>query len=197
MIQSFIILIISSLWQIHTGDTLKVYASASNNKRVVLEDQSNLQTNGKPFTLSFESPKNQSLTIQLHATFNEDIYNSYLEDRDLTKLDAWQPGSTMSISIVTLVGNDNTLRIREDAVQGYMHDNNSFTSFAKIDSTESTLIVSKEFSVFQDLSETYFSKEKKLKIKKAEGKTIYCIIKYSGKYGDIEDKVEVPFTIET
>jgi len=198
MILNLILALFSLVSQTENSKVLKIYTSTGKKDMVLLAAESNIEIRKKPFTLTFKGPKEQTYYVRLHSTFNDSIYNAYLKHKDLSQLKAWKTDNTMAVPIVETFGNDKVLRIKDGSTQGYIHKNVNFTSFATIDSTENELIISKTYSVFKDMSETYYSASESYKFKKAKKKTIYCIVEFESvsKEYESEEILVVPFTIE-
>lgn len=194
---TFFLLLLSFLWTSYNQEEIKIYAINAKSQTTQITAGGTIKTQCKPFSLQIEAYKNADLAVQLYATFDKKVYDSALQNPNLSELEVFDANNTMAVAIVGQVADDHVLRINNESVQGYIHESNAFTSFDTIDSTENTVLVTKKLNTFIDMSGTYFSDSLQYDFKKARRKKVYCVLKCEAEIYKSGAASTIPFVIET
>lgn len=126
---------------------------------------------GNSFQMIFKMPKEESVVVAIANLTDKKIYDSYLKNKALDKLDPFKFGHALSVAINTIGGIDPCLYLDNDANQILLYEGQHFSGFKQVDSTDTEYTLTHEVSYLHDFRN---GSNKKYPLNKFKD-TLYCI----------------------
>jgi hypothetical protein len=127
------------------------------------------------FDLIFKIPKEESAVVEVANLTDRKMYESYLKNKSLDKLEPFKSGNALAVAINTISGVSKTLYISNDSRQVLMYEGQHFSSFKQADSTVSDYTLTHQVNYLHDFRGTANKKYTFNNFKD----TLYCIAEMS------------------
>ncbi|MGB0431250.1 MAG: hypothetical protein ACPGLV_12310 [Bacteroidia bacterium] len=124
-------------FQNNEGYDLKIIQG---NRTFQLEPQDEVILEKAPFAFEFTMPKAKMESLQFHIATKNKTYKKYLKGVLLDELEPFDIGKAMSVKVNAYTKLDSSIIINNDDNQPFMYNGKDFTSFHKMDSTQSHYI---------------------------------------------------------
>jgi hypothetical protein len=126
------------LYGFTTSENYQIFINFKNNQTKI-ENNKVIPLNGEVFELEFQVPKTKDIVTTLYCSDQSEYYYKILKGvNQLSKLEPYQAGRAMSVSISSFTTLDSILKINHTGHQPYAFDGFDFNSFNTVDSTSNS-----------------------------------------------------------
>ncbi len=170
------------------SEKYQIFVNTKTNKFNV-ENNDVINFNGEPFEFEFVIPKTKDITTTLYCSEKSDNYYKILQGlKQLSKLEPYQTGRFMAVSISSFTKLDSTLRVYNEGCQPYAFDGFDFNSFNSVDSNLNTYKLKLNINSIDFFKDNDFLK---YNIHDFPNDTIFCVFTLNHNFDKKKNKNQV------